>query len=143
MHVGNLRTALFSYLLAKKGGGVFVLRIEDTDQARYVEGAVEMIYHILRETGLQYDEGPDVGGDYGPYVQSQRKAIYWEYAHKLINTNHAYYCFCDKERLDKIREQCRIAKLILNTTDIAVTSRQKKFRRTWMLKNLLSYGKRC
>jgi len=111
MHVGNLRTALFSYLLAKKRGGIFVLRIEDTDQTRYVEGAVEMIYHILRETGLQYDEGPDVGGDYGPYVQSQRKAIYWEYAHKLINTNHAYYCFCDKERLDKIREQCRIAKI--------------------------------
>jgi glutamyl-tRNA synthetase len=111
MHVGNLRTALFSYLLAKKMGGVFILRIEDTDQTRYVEGAVEMIYHILRETGLHYDEGPDVGGDYGPYVQSQRKAIYWKYAHKLIDTNHAYYCFCDKERLDTIREEFRLAKM--------------------------------
>jgi glutamyl-tRNA synthetase len=111
MHVGNLRTALYSYLLAKKAGGVFILRIEDTDQARYVEGAVEMICHILRETGLHYDEGPDVGGDYGPYVQSHRQAIYWKYAHKLIDTKNAYYCFCDKERLDKIREQCRIAKI--------------------------------
>ena len=111
MHVGNLRTALFSYLLAKKTGGVFILRIEDTDQTRYVEGAVEMIYHILRETGLHYDEGPDIGGDYGPYVQSQRQAIYREYAHKLIDSKNAYYCFCDKERLDKIREECRIAKI--------------------------------
>jgi glutamyl-tRNA synthetase len=111
MHVGNLRTALYSYLLAKKAGGVFILRIEDTDQARYLEGAVEMICHILKETGLQYDEGPDVGGDYGPYVQSQRQEIYWEYANQLIITGDAYYCFCDKERLDKIREQCRIAKI--------------------------------
>ena len=111
MHVGNLRTALYSYLLAKKAGGVFILRIEDTDQTRYVEGAVEMICHILKETGLQYDEGPDVGGDYGPYVQSQRQEIYWEYAQKLITTGDAYYCFCDKERLDKIREECRIAKI--------------------------------
>lgn len=111
MHVGNLRTALFAYLLAKKEGGVFILRIEDTDQTRYVEGAVEMIYHILRETGLHYDEGPDVGGEYGPYVQSQRKAIYWEYARKLIDSKNAYYCFCDKERLDRIREECRLAKM--------------------------------
>jgi len=111
MHVGNLRTALYSYLLAKKAGGVFILRIEDTDQTRYVEGAVEMIYKILKETGLRYDEGPDIGGDYGPYVQSQRQEIYREYAQKLVKTGNAYYCFCDKERLDKIREQCRIAKI--------------------------------
>src|SRR4030042_2642886 len=111
MHVGNLRTALYSYLLAKKAGGVFILRIADTDQARYLEGAVEMICHILKETVLQYDERPDVGGDYGPYVQSQRQELYWEYANRLITTNDAYYCFCDKERLDKIREQCRIAKI--------------------------------
>lgn len=111
MHVGNLRTALYSYLLAKKFGGTFILRIEDTDQSRYVEGAVETICRILKETGLHYDEGPDVGGDYGPYIQSQRKRIYQEYAQKLINRGNAYYCFCDKERLDKIREQCRLAKL--------------------------------
>ena len=111
MHVGNLRTALYSYLLAKKAGGVFILRIEDTDQSRYVEGAVDKICQILKEAGLHYDEGPDIGGNYGPYIQSQRKEIYWEYAQKLITTGNAYYCFCDKERLDKIREQCRIAKI--------------------------------
>ena len=111
MHVGNLRTALYAYLLAKKGGGTFVLRIEDTDQARYVEGAVEQICKILKETGLHYDEGPDIGGAYGPYVQSQRKALYAEHAQNLIDKGKAYQCFCDKERLDKVREQCKAAKM--------------------------------
>lgn len=110
MHVGNLRTALYAYLVAKKGGGTFVLRIEDTDQARYVEGAVEKICKILKETGLHYDEGPDIGGDYGPYIQSQRKALYAEHAQKLIERGLAYRCFCDKERLEKVREQCKVAK---------------------------------
>lgn len=110
MHVGNLRTALYAYLLAKRAGGVFVLRIEDTDQVRYVEGAVETICRTLREIGLVYDEGPDVGGDYGPYIQSQRKEIYRDHAQQLIESGHAYYCFCDKERLERVREECRRAK---------------------------------
>ena len=80
LHIGGLRTALYSYLYAKKNGGKFILRIEDTDQGRYVEGAVEIIYRTLRETGIMYDEGPDVGGDYGPYIQSQRKNEYMYYA---------------------------------------------------------------
>ena len=99
MHIGGLRTALYSYLYVKKQGGKFVLRIEDTDQNRYVDGAVEVIYRTLRETGLLYDEGPDVGGDYGPYVQSQRKNEYMKYAKMLVESGHAYYCFCSEERL--------------------------------------------
>ena len=107
MHVGNLRTALYAYLLAKKDGGSFVLRIEDTDQERYVPGAVEIIYKTLRDTGLTWDEGPDVGGDYGPYVQSERMGTYIEYAKKLVEQGDAYYCFCDEERLNAVREQQR------------------------------------
>ncbi len=105
MHIGNLRTALYAYLLAKHAGGDFVLRIEDTDQERYVEGAVDLIYKTLAETGLVHDEGPDVGGPYGPYIQSERRDIYREYAEKLVEMGGAYYCFCDKERLDALREQ--------------------------------------
>lgn len=96
MHIGNLRTALYTYLLAKKNNGKFILRIEDTDQNRYVEGAVDVIYNTLRACGLNWDEGPDVGGDYGPYVQSERMGMFKEYAEKLVETGHAYYCFCDK-----------------------------------------------
>lgn len=103
MHVGNLRTALYAYLLAKKNGGDFVLRIEDTDQERYVEGAVDVIYHTLRQAGLSWDEGPDVGGDYGPYIQSDRMHLYREYALQLIKSGHAYYCFCNKERLEELK----------------------------------------
>ncbi|HOJ09362.1 MAG TPA: glutamate--tRNA ligase [Clostridiales bacterium] len=103
MHIGNLRTALYGYLLSKKYGGKFILRIEDTDQERYVEGAVDVIYKTLKLAGLKHDEGPDIGGDYGPYVQSQRKNIYMEYAKKLIESGAAYYCFCDKERLEQIK----------------------------------------
>ncbi len=103
MHIGNLRTALFTYLIAKKAGGKFILRIEDTDQERYVEGAVDVIYNTLRKTGLIWDEGPDVGGPVGPYVQSQRMSMFKEYALKLIESGDAYYCFCDKERLEEVR----------------------------------------
>lgn len=105
MHVGNLRTALYAYLLAKHEGGDFILRIEDTDQERYVEGAVDIIYRTLRSTGLIHDEGPDKDGGCGPYVQSERqeKGIYLEYAKQLIDKGEAYYCFCDKERLDSLR----------------------------------------
>ncbi len=106
MHVGNLRTALYAYLIAKHEGGDFILRIEDTDQERYVEGAVEIIYHTLLETGLIHDEGPDKDGGTGPYVQSERqeKGIYLEYAKKLIEKGEAYYCFCDKERLESLKQ---------------------------------------
>ncbi len=106
MHVGNLRTALYAYLIAKHEGGDFVLRIEDTDQERLVEGAVDIIYRTLEKTGLIHDEGPDKEGDVGPYVQSERqkKGIYLEYAKKLIDKGEAYYCFCDKERLESLKQ---------------------------------------
>ena len=94
MHIGNLRTALYEYLIAKASGGDFVLRIEDTDQKRYVEGATDIIYATLKRVGMNWDEGPDVGGNYGPYVQSERKGIYAEYAHKLVDLGGAHYCFC-------------------------------------------------
>ncbi len=105
MHVGNLRTALYEYLVAKSQGGTFVLRIEDTDQERYVEGAVDVIYKTLATAGLKHDEGPDVGGDYGPYVQSQRRDMYLPYAEQLIKEGKAYRCFCTKERLEKIQNE--------------------------------------
>jgi len=100
MHLGNLRTALFGYLLARKMDGTFVLRIEDTDQERFVADSLDKIYDNLRIAGIRHDEGPDVGGDYGPYVQSERKSNYLEYATRLIDNGAAYYCFCDKARLD-------------------------------------------
>jgi len=94
MHIGNLRTALYEYLIAKSQGGDFILRIEDTDQKRYVEGATDIIFQTLKRVGMNWDEGPDVGGNFGPYVQSQRKSIYAEYAHKLVELGGAHYCFC-------------------------------------------------
>ncbi len=102
MHVGNLRTALYEYLIAKSLGGKFILRIEDTDQERYVEGAVDVIYNTLRQVGLKHDEGPDVGGEFGPYIQSERKNLYLPYAEQLVREGKAYYCFCTKERLDSL-----------------------------------------
>ena len=103
MHLGGVRTALYAYLLAKKYDGQFILRIEDTDQERYVEGAVDVIYDTLRECGLNWDEGPDIGGPCGPYVQSERKDLYLPYAKQLVESGHAYYCFCTKEDLDARR----------------------------------------
>lgn len=105
MHVGNLRTALYAYLIAKHEDGDFMLRIEDTDQERFVEGALDIIYRTLEKTGLVHDEGPDKDGGYGPYVQSERNAsgIYLKYAKQLIEKGDAYYCFCDKERLESLR----------------------------------------
>lgn len=105
MHVGNLRTALYAYLIAKHENGDFMLRIEDTDQERFVEGALDIIYRTLEKTGLKHDEGPDKDGGYGPYVQSERNAsgIYLKYAKQLIEQGDAYYCFCDKERLESLR----------------------------------------
>lgn len=117
MHIGNLRTALYAYLTAKQAGGIFILRIEDTDQNRNVPESVQAIYNGLRLAGIEYDEGPDKDGGYGPYVQSQRLPIYKEYAHKLIQSGHAYYCFCQKEdkpaleitgeRVQGYRDPCR------------------------------------
>lgn len=106
MHIGNLRTALYEYLIAKSQGGKFILRIEDTDQERYVEGAVDIIYNTLKTTGLEHDEGPDKDGGYGPYIQSERMklGIYMKYALELVEKGEAYYCFCTKERLDSLKE---------------------------------------
>ncbi len=105
MHIGNLRTALYGYLYARKEGGKFILRLEDTDSKRYVEDAVQIIYDTLRDAGIDYDEGPDVGGDYGPYIQSQRAEIYQTYAKKLVELGGAYYCFCDRERLESLKDE--------------------------------------
>ena len=106
MHVGNLRTALYTYLIAKHEGGDFILRIEDTDQERHVEGAEGIIYRTLTKTGLIHDEGPDKDGGYGPYVQSERQkaGIYMEYAKKLVEKGEAYYCFCTQERLNSLKK---------------------------------------
>lgn len=108
MHVGNLRTALYEYLVAKSQGGSFVLRIEDTDRERLVEGAEDVIYKTLEQVGLSHDEGPDIGGEYGPYVQSQRKDLYKPYAEQLVREGKAYYCFCTKERLESLHNEAGI-----------------------------------
>jgi glutamyl-tRNA synthetase len=105
MHIGNLRTALYEYLIARRNGGKFVLRIEDTDQGRFVQGATEVIYKTLKTAGMVHDEGPDVGGPCGPYIQSERKGFYMEYAKKLIELGEAYYCFCTKDRLTALKEE--------------------------------------
>lgn len=114
MHVGNLRTALYAYLKAKSEGGTFILRIEDTDQVRQVEGAVDIIYNTLRQTGLLWDEGPDIGGPVGPYIQTERRALYGKYAELLVEKGHAYYCFCEKTEseedsgnFDRAADPCR------------------------------------
>lgn len=103
MHLGNLRTALYAYLLARSQGGTFILRIEDTDQEREVPGAMELIFQSMRQAGLTYDEGPDVGGDFGPYIQTQRRDIYPVYARELVEKGGAYPCFCTKEQLEAAR----------------------------------------
>ena len=103
MHIGNLRSALYAYLFARHNGGKFLLRIEDTDLERYVEGATDIIYRTLKDVGLDWDEGPDIGGDYGPYVQSARKSLYLPYAEQLVASGHAYRCFCTREELEQRR----------------------------------------
>ena len=105
MHIGNLRTALYAYLIAKHDDGCFILRIEDTDRERLVTGAEDVIKSTMAQTRLLYDEGPDVGGEHGPYIQSERKPIYMEYAKQLVESGHAYYCFCTKERLEQLHEE--------------------------------------
>ena len=115
MHVGNLRTALYAYLIAKHEGGTFMLRIEDTDQERYVEGAVDIIYRTLEKTGLLHDEGPDKDGGCGPYVQSERQksGIYMKYAQMLVEKGEAYYCFCDKERLESLKQEVAVKEIVV------------------------------
>ncbi len=105
LHIGGLRTALYNYLFAKKNGGAFILRIEDTDRERLVEDACAVIYNTMKQTGLNYDEGPDAGGDFGPYIQSEREDIYRQYADELVKRGAAYYCFCTKERLADLRQE--------------------------------------
>ena len=109
MHLGGVRTALYAYLIAKQNNGTFILRIEDTDQERFVEGATEVIYETLRACGLNWDEGPDVGGPCGPYIQSERKDTYLPYAEQLVESGHAYYCFCSKEELEERRAKVEAA----------------------------------
>ncbi len=104
MHIGNLRTGLYAYLFARKNNGTFILRIEDTDQERKVDGAVEMVYRTLKLAGIEHDEGPDKDGGYGPYVQTERMGIYKQYAEKLVELGGAYYCFCDKKRLESLED---------------------------------------
>jgi glutamyl-tRNA synthetase len=111
LHVGGLRTALYNYLFAKKNNGKFILRIEDTDRNRYVEGAVENLIGALKWSGLNYDEGPDAGGNVGPYMQSQRLEIYQKYSDELVKSGNAYYCFCNTDRLQKLREEQEKQKL--------------------------------
>lgn len=121
MHIGNLRTALYEYLIAKSEGGDFILRIEDTDQKRYVEGATDIIYQTLKRVGMNWDEGPDIGGNFGPYVQSERRDIYAEYAHKLVELGGAHYCFCAHKEEDenedepqthaKLKDPCKLIPL--------------------------------
>ncbi len=110
MHIGNLRTALYEYLIAKHSGGDFILRIEDTDQERFVEGSIDIILQSLKVAGMDYDEGPDKDKGFGPYVQSERRDIYKKYAEELVDKGEAYYCFCEKERLDLLREHAEALK---------------------------------
>lgn len=118
MHIGNLRTALYTYLIAKKAGGTFVFRLEDTDKKREVKGSEEVIYRTLKECGLTYDEGPDIGGPVGPYVQSERQDIYGRYAELLVERGHAYYCFCDKaDEAEEPAEGQETADRFAKTTD--------------------------
>ena len=107
LHIGGVRTALFNYFFARANGGKFLLRIEDTDRERYQTEALDDLYSTLRWLGVSWDEGPEAGGEYGPYVQSQRTELYREYARKLVESGHAYYCYCTSERLEKLREKLR------------------------------------
>jgi len=110
LHIGGLRTALYGYLYAKKYNGEFILRLEDTDRSRYVDGSVQIIYDTLNDAGIYYSEGPDKGGNYGPYIQSERREIYLEYAKKLVELGGAYYCFCDSARLETLTDENGIRK---------------------------------
>ncbi len=126
MHIGNLRTALYEYLIAKANGGSFILRIEDTDQKRYVEGATEIIYNTLRTVGMNWDEGPDIGGKFGPYVQSERLSLYQEYAHKLVELGGAHYCFCSKDEADEQKDEEANIKFVDPCKNISLAEAKKR-----------------
>lgn len=126
MHIGNLRTALYAYLFAKHNDGDFILRIEDTDQERYVEGALDLIYSTLKKAGIEHDEGPDKDKGFGPYVQSERKPLYKEYAEKLVELGGAYYCFCSKERLDSLADENGVRKYDKHCLHLSKEEVQKK-----------------
>lgn len=126
MHVGNLRTALYEYLVAKSAGGSFVLRIEDTDRERYVEGAEQVIYDTLSAVGLKHDEGPDIGGPFAPYIQSQRLESYMPYAKQLVEQGKAYYCFCTKERLDSLKTDGEFAGYDRHCRDLSPEEVEKR-----------------
>jgi len=126
MHIGNLRTGLYAYMFAKKHGGDFILRIEDTDQNRYVEGAVEKIYSTLKKAGIEYDEGPDKDKGYGPYIQSERKPLYLKYAKELVERGGAYYCFCSKERLDSLADEKGVRKYDKHCLNLSKEEVQEK-----------------
>ena len=128
MHLGNLRTALYAYLFAKKHNGDFILRIEDTDMGRYVPDAVKVIYETLAAVGIKADEGPNEGGPCAPYVQSERLGVYREHAEKLVNSGHAYYCFCDKERLEKLRDENGFARYDKRCLSLSKTEVEQKLK---------------
>ncbi len=126
MHIGNLRTALYEYLIAKRDGGQFILRIEDTDQKRYVEGATDIIYNTLKTVGMNWDEGPDIGGEYGPYIQSERLSLYQEYAHKLVELGGAHYCFCSKDEADEQKDDETNTKFVDPCKNISLEEAKKR-----------------
>ena len=142
MHVGNLRTALYTYLMAKHEDGTFILRIEDTDQGRYVEGAVDVIYNTLRETGLLWDEGPDIGGPVGPYVQSERMGMFKQYAEQLVAEGKAYYCFCTEERLEALHAEQRAAGEMTTTMAAAASCPRRKWKSALPQASLTSSARR-
>ena len=125
-HIGSMRTLLYNYALAKRDGGAFILRIEDTDRERHVEGATERLIEVIKDYNLNWDEGPDIGGPNEPYIQSQRLEIYTKYALELVNSGHAYYCFCTKERLDRLREEQRAQGLAATRYDKLCTHLTKE-----------------
>lgn len=126
MHIGNLRTALYEYLIAKAQNGDFILRIEDTDQKRYVEGATDIIYSTLKRVGMDWDEGPDIGGNFGPYVQSERKPLYAKYAHKLVELGGAHYCFCSADEADEQKDEQTNTKFVDPCKNITLEEARKR-----------------
>ena len=126
MHVGNLRTALYTWLIARHNHGTFILRIEDTDQGRLVDGAVDVIYKTLAECGLDHDEGPDVGGPVGPYVQSERRGLFGKYADLLVERGGAYYCFCQKSDEEPAEEGKEIKKHVCACRDLPLEEAKKR-----------------
>lgn len=143
MHIGNLRSALYTWLYARHHGGRFILRIEDTDQNRYVEGATEVIYRTLKSIGMDWDEGPDVGGEYGPYVQSERKDMYLPYAQRLVEMGKAYYCFCTNEELDGRRKAAADREKPLSMTSTACTFPRRRSKGGLPRANRMLYAKTC